>query len=146
MRFGVIMFWMANLVAAFLSAYALQKQRVTWVLALLMILLAYPQIVFTWNTDPHDLLRHSLSLNVQWRLGLWLLILLLADDVIGRLTLSLQGRMSRISGLFDSIFHKGQPQSLEASLTGLMEKVIINGSSTSGGHLAHLAHVLAEVG
>jgi hypothetical protein len=146
MRFGVIMFWMANLVAAFLSAYALQKQRVTWVLALLMILLAYPQIVFTWNTDPHDLLRHSLSLNVQWRLGLWLLILLLADDVIGRLTLSLQGRMSRISGLFDSIFHKEQPQSLEASLTGLMEKVIINGSSTSGGHLAHLAHVLAEVG
>ena len=73
MRFGVILFLAANLAAASLSVIALQQKKVMWLLPLLMILLSYPQIVFVWNSDPHDILRHSLGLNVQWRLGVWLL-------------------------------------------------------------------------
>ena len=85
MDFGVIVFWLANMFAAFISAFAIQRKKVLWLLPLLMILLAYPQIVFVWNTDPNDLLRHSLHLNVQWRLGLWVLVFLLVDYSIERL-------------------------------------------------------------
>ena len=84
MDFGVIVFWLANMFAAFISAFAIQRKKVLWLLPLLMILLAYPQIVFVWNTDPNDLLRHSLHLNVQWRLGLWVLVFLLVDYSIER--------------------------------------------------------------
>jgi len=86
MRFGVIVFWLANMLAAFISAFALLRKKILWLLPLLMILLAYPQIVFVWNTDPNDIFRHSLHLNVQWRLGLWLLIFLLIDYGIERST------------------------------------------------------------
>ena len=86
MEFGVILFWLANMFAAFIAVFALQQKKVLWILPLLMILLAYPQIVLVWNTDSNDLLRHSLHLNVQWRLGLWLLVFLLIDYGIERLT------------------------------------------------------------
>jgi len=86
MRFGVIVFGLANMLAAFIAAFALIRKKILWLLPLLMILLAYPQIVFVWNTDPNDIFRHSLHLNVQWRLGLWLLILLLIDYGIERST------------------------------------------------------------
>ena len=86
MNFGVIVFWLANMFAAFISAFALQRKRGLWLLPVLMILLAYPQIVFVWNADPNDLLRHAVHLNVQWRLGLWLLIILVIDYCIEILT------------------------------------------------------------
>jgi hypothetical protein len=85
MRFGIILFWLANMFAAFVSVIAFQMKKILWLLPLLMILLAYPQIIFVWNADPNDLLRHSLHLNVQWRLGLWLLIFFSLDYVIEQL-------------------------------------------------------------
>ena len=86
MDFGVILFWLANIFAAFIAAFALQQKKILWLLPLLMILLAYPQIVLVWNTDANDILRHALHLNVQWRLGLWFLVFLLIDYCIERLT------------------------------------------------------------
>ena len=115
MRFGVILFLLANMAAVFLSAFALQQKRILWLLPLLMILLAYPQIVFVWNSDPHDILRHSLGLNVQWRLGLWLLAFLLADDLIAQFGSAAQDRMSRVSERLRSFLHKPQPNRLETS-------------------------------
>ena len=83
MRFGIFVFGAASLLAAFAAALAL-RERTTMLLApILMILLAYPQIVFVWNSDPNDIYRHALPLNIQWRLGLWLLLLIGADQLIG---------------------------------------------------------------
>jgi hypothetical protein len=96
MRFGVVMFWLATLAAAFLTAFALHQKRVTWLMPLLMILLAYPLIVLVWNTDPHDIYRHALPLNVQWRLGLWLLLFLVADDLLAHYSPLLAEHVQRL--------------------------------------------------
>ncbi len=90
MRFGVILFWLANMYAAFIIAFAFQQRKAIWLFPLLMILLAYPQIIFIWNTDPNDILRHALHLNVQWRLGLWLLVFFSVDYCIPLLISKLQ--------------------------------------------------------
>jgi SAM-dependent methyltransferase len=82
MRFGIAAFGAASLLAAFMAALALRDRRTLWLAPILMILLAYPQIVFVWNTDPNDIFRHALPLNVQWRLGLWLLLFLGAGTLL----------------------------------------------------------------
>ena len=107
MNFGVILFWLANVFAAFVAGPAFQQKKILWLLPLLMILLAYPQIVFVWNTDPNDLLRHALHLNVQWRLGLWLLIFLLMDYWIEQWTPSIQ---KSIKNIFAFAGHTGKTE------------------------------------
>jgi len=86
MRFGVILFWLANMYAAFTCAFAFQHRKALWLFPLLMILLAYPQIILIWNSDPNDIFRHAIHLNVQWRLGLWLLIFFSLDYLAERMT------------------------------------------------------------
>jgi hypothetical protein len=82
MRFGIVVFGAASVLAAFMAGLGMQSRKTLWLMPILMILLAYPQIVFIWNTDPNDIFRHALPLNVQWRLGLWLLALLAADAAL----------------------------------------------------------------
>lgn len=96
MRFGIIAFLLANMLAAFLCAFALTQRKILWLLPLLMILLAYPQLVIVWNADPNDILRHTLHLNVQWRLGIWLLIFFVVDDYW----------MERLSPMFENLAHR----------------------------------------
>lgn len=99
MRFAIIVFGAANVLAAFMAGLALQGRRTMWLMPILMILLAYPQIVFIWNTDPNDIFRHALPLNVQWRLGLWLLVLLGID---GPLTMALPTLLERVKSIWHS--------------------------------------------
>ena len=110
MRFGVILFWLANMFAAFISAFSFQQKKALWLFPLLMILLAYPQVVFVWNTDPIEILRHALDLNIQWRLGLWLLIFLLMDYLIEQWTPSIQKSIKHFSRL-PVILEKQKPNS-----------------------------------
>lgn len=91
MRFGIVMFAAANLLAAFMGGLGLQGRRTMWLMPILMILLAYPQIVLIWNTDPNDIFRHALPLNVQWRLGFWLLVLAGIDNALTTIWPALSG-------------------------------------------------------
>jgi hypothetical protein len=50
-----------------------------------LILFSYPQAVLIWSADANDLPRHSLYHNVEWRLGLWLLVLFAADAAAKRM-------------------------------------------------------------
>lgn len=52
--------------------------------ALSMVALAYPGALVTWHGDSNELVRHALSIDVQLRLGLWLLILFGTDSVTRR--------------------------------------------------------------
>jgi len=81
-RFGLFILLVANLVASASFVWALYERRDNWLLPILLILLAYPQSVFIWNADTNEIGRHSIYHNIQWRLGLWLLILYAIDFVI----------------------------------------------------------------
>lgn len=82
LRFGVLGFLIANLVAAWLIFPAFYFRQPLWMIPLLLILFAYPQAVVIWNADPLDIGRHSLYHNIGWRLGLWLLIIYVGDFML----------------------------------------------------------------
>ena len=81
-RFGLFIFLVANLLAAASSVWAFYERKYMWLLPVFLILLAYPQAVFIWNADANEIGRHSLYHNIQWRLGLWVLILYAIDFVM----------------------------------------------------------------
>jgi hypothetical protein len=85
-RFGLVFFFAANMIAAFLAAIAWREQKPLWYIPLLMILLCYPQAVLVWAADVNDIARHSISHNVLLRLGLWMLIFLALDFVLEHMT------------------------------------------------------------
>jgi hypothetical protein len=86
-RFGVLAFLLANLAAAAFVIPAFQYRQALWIVPLVLILFSYPQAVLIWSADANDLPRHSLYHNVEWRLGLWLLILFAADVATKRMKL-----------------------------------------------------------
>jgi hypothetical protein len=57
----------------------LHYRQPLWILPLMLILFSYPQAVLIWNADANDIARHSLYHNVELRLGLWILIILVFD-------------------------------------------------------------------
>ncbi len=89
-RFGLLFFFAANLIAAFLLPLAWRDRKALWLAPLLMILLTYPQAVLVWAGDANDIARHSIPHNVLLRLGVWMLIFFIADsllaDVLPKLT------------------------------------------------------------
>jgi hypothetical protein len=80
MRFGLIYFFGANLLAAFFIPIGWRLQKAVWIAPLSMILLAYPQAVLVWAADVNDIARHSLAHNILLRLGLWMLVFLVLDE------------------------------------------------------------------
>ena len=88
-RFGELGFLLANLVAASLIFPAFYYRQPLWMIPLMLILFSYPQAVLMWNADPHDIGRHSLYHNIEWRLGIWLAVLFVGDFIfvlLGRKT------------------------------------------------------------
>ena len=81
-RFGVITFFIANLLAASLVIPAIQYRKILWAVPLVLVLFSYPQAVLIWNADANDIARHSLYHNVELRLGLWLLAFFVADGLL----------------------------------------------------------------
>lgn len=80
-RFGMLYFYAANFVAAGALGFALARRKTLWLLPIFMILTTYPQAFLVWNGDPNDVARHSVYHNMTERLGLWILILLIADTL-----------------------------------------------------------------
>jgi len=80
-RFGLVFFFAANIVAAFIAAFAWRDRRVLWLLPLLMILFTYPQAVLVWAADVNDVARHSIPHNVLLRLGTWMLDFFVLDSL-----------------------------------------------------------------
>jgi hypothetical protein len=81
-RFSIFILLIANLLAAAASVVAIYERKSLWLLPLCLIFFTYPQAVFIWNADANEVGRHSLYHNIQWRLGLWLLLLYGLDFVI----------------------------------------------------------------
>ncbi len=81
-RFSIFILLVANLLAAAASVLAIYERRSMWLLPLFLILFTYPQAVFIWNADANEVGRHSLYHNIQWRLGLWLLLFYGFDFVL----------------------------------------------------------------
>ncbi len=81
-RFGLVFFLAATGLAAFMAGYALRERRTLWLAPILMILLTYPQAVLVWAGDANDIARHSIPHNVLLRLGVWMLLLLIADRLV----------------------------------------------------------------
>ena len=81
-RFGLVFFFVANIIASFIAAIAWHDKKVLWLLPILMILLAYPQAVLVWAADVNDIARHSIPHNVLLRLGVWMLAFFVLDSVL----------------------------------------------------------------
>jgi hypothetical protein len=86
-RYGILIFFLANVLAAALVIPAFQYRQVVWIVPLILILFSYPQAVLIWSADANDLPRHSLYHNVELRLGLWLVIFFAADFVAKQIEL-----------------------------------------------------------
>ena len=97
-RYGLVFFFAANILAAFLAAVAWQERKVLWLLPLLMVLLTYPQAVLVWAGDANDIARHSVAHNVLLRLGAWMLAFFVLDylflDILPKLTFFKRGPLS----------------------------------------------------
>jgi hypothetical protein len=80
-RFGMLYFYVANIIAAAALGYALGRRKMLWLVPIFMVLATYPQAFLVWNGDPNDVARHSVYHNMTERLGLWVLVLLVADTL-----------------------------------------------------------------
>lgn len=94
-RFGLLTVLFANFLAAALLFPALQHRQLLWVLPLMLILFSYPQAVLVWNADANDIARHSLYHNVELRLGLWMLIILVFDFLFSNFRLLMPERSNQ---------------------------------------------------
>ena len=81
-RFGLLLFFAANLIAACLAAIAWYEKKSDWYISLLMVLFSYPQAVLVWAADVNDVARHSIYYNVLLRLGMWMLFFYITDWMI----------------------------------------------------------------
>jgi hypothetical protein len=82
MKFGFLLFLIANLGGALCAVVAFYEKKATWVMPLALILLTYPQALLIWNADANDMARHALYHNILLRLGVWILALFVLDFVL----------------------------------------------------------------
>jgi hypothetical protein len=52
--------------------------RTFWLIALLLVLWV-PHIYLVWHADAMEIERHAIQANIQFRLAMWLLVVLAAD-------------------------------------------------------------------
>ena len=90
MKFGLLLFLIANLAAAVFSVIAFYEKKLIWVLPLALILLTYPQALLVWNADANDMARHALYHNILLRLGVWILTLFVLDFALEKTDNKLQ--------------------------------------------------------
>lgn len=90
MRFGFLLFLVANLIATACSVVAFYERKAVWVVPLSLILLTYPQALLVWNADANDMARHALYHNVMLRLGVWLLAFFVIDFVVEKVNYKFQ--------------------------------------------------------
>ena len=85
--------WVAGLIVlAGLSCAGLDRQRKWWV-PLGLLLLAYPHALLVWHGDAMAVERHALLLQIQLRLAIWIILLLVIDSLYRRLSTSAQSSL-----------------------------------------------------
>jgi hypothetical protein len=75
-------FWVSLAAAGFIFVVSLRQREEKYVLPFLFFLLAIPHLYLAWHGDALDVERHAVLANIQWRLGLSLLILMFLDSVM----------------------------------------------------------------
>src|SRR5262245_4597931 len=66
--------WASGLFVGFAATVVLRKSDPTCRVAIVLILLAYPHAIISWHGDAAEVGRHALQADVQFRLGLWILL------------------------------------------------------------------------
>ena len=73
--------WFSLFASGFIFVASLhQNKKVYWVI-LLSLLLAIPHLYLVWHGDALDVARHAVMGNVQFHLGIWLLLVLFVDSI-----------------------------------------------------------------
>jgi hypothetical protein len=67
------------LAAVFSRAWNSNK---TWWVAIVLILLVFPHYFIVWHGDVMGIYRHMVSVSIQLYIGIWALVLLIADRVL----------------------------------------------------------------
>ncbi|MGD8403820.1 MAG: hypothetical protein PVJ21_09180 [Anaerolineales bacterium] len=73
--------WVSIFAIGFIFATSLrQKLQVNWVV-FVFLFLAIPHLYLVWHGDALDIARHAVMGNIQFRLGIWLLLVLFIDSL-----------------------------------------------------------------
>ncbi len=75
-------FGISLLIAGFVLVMALYRKQEQYTLPFLFFLLSIPHLYLVWHGDALDVERHAALVNIQWRLGLSLILLLFLDNVM----------------------------------------------------------------
>lgn len=67
-------------------ACAARWPRSGWLVPLGLVILAWPHALVVWHGDSMEVTRHALQMNVQLRLGAWVLALYVIDSIAARRT------------------------------------------------------------
>jgi hypothetical protein len=83
-RWFRLFIWMALFAIGFIFVRNLRSgKRVYW-LALFFFLISIPYLYLTWHGDALGIERHAVIANVQFHLGVWLLLILYLDKILPR--------------------------------------------------------------
>jgi len=74
----------SGIIIGFAFVLVPQTPSSQWLVPLLMVLFAYPHAAIVWHGDPNDIGRHGLQAGIQFRLGLWMLVLFAVDRLFVR--------------------------------------------------------------
>lgn len=75
-------FGISLLIAGFVLVVALHRKQEQYALPFLLFLLSIPHLYLVWHGDALDVERHAALVNIQWRLGLSLILLFFLDNVM----------------------------------------------------------------
>ena len=75
--------WLSLYTSGFIFAISLrQKRRVYWVV-FISLLITIPHLYLVWHGDALAVARHAVIANVQFHIGIWALVILCLDGVVG---------------------------------------------------------------
>jgi hypothetical protein len=81
-EWALLCIWAAALAVGLAVGLRLWTFNPAAVIALLLIVLAYPHAVLQWHGDPNEIGRHGLQAGMHLRLGIWLLLIFAADILV----------------------------------------------------------------
>jgi hypothetical protein len=81
-KWALLWIWAAVLAVGLAVGLRLWTFNPAVVIALLLIVLAYPNAALQWHGDPNEIDRHGLQAGMHLRLGIWLLLIFAADMLV----------------------------------------------------------------
>jgi hypothetical protein len=84
-KLALLCIWAAVIASGWALGSRIWKNNTAVIVALALILLAYPHAVLVWHADPNEIDRHAFRAGVHFRLGLWLLVLFATDMLLRHL-------------------------------------------------------------